>query len=87
MDASSCTPQPQPTVPYLPQLPLPLDPPSLDSLLMPPPPPRPPPSPPDARRAGLKRDAQFPLAGLLREEGGIFAWLDNTKRLKTTYEN
>jgi len=36
----------------------------------------------DSRRAKFKTDKKFPLAGILREDGGIFAWMDAQKKNK-----
>lgn len=36
----------------------------------------------DIRRAKFKTDKRFPLAGILREDGGIFAWMDAQKKNK-----
>ena len=35
----------------------------------------------DPRRARFKRDPKWPMAGLLREEGGIFGHMDSLKSL------
>jgi hypothetical protein len=37
----------------------------------------------DARRENFKTSKKFPMAGLLREEGGIFGWLDAQKAKET----
>jgi hypothetical protein len=42
--------------------------------------PLPPPPTEDPRRAALKfRDPRFPMAGAMREEGGVFAFMDTIR--------
>jgi len=38
----------------------------------------------DPRRSKFKQDPKFPLAGLLREDGGVFAVMDASKRAKVS---
>lgn len=63
-----------PAMPMLPPLPLP---PPIPPLL---PLPQPPPPAEDPRRAALKfRDPRFPMAGAMKDEGGVFAFMDTIR--------
>lgn len=48
-----------------------------------PPQPRPTVEPIDTRRNKFKRDPKFPMAGLLREDGGIYGFLDKQKSIES----